>query len=125
MNEFRLNRSSQRLFRSIREDSKFLPGLIFPSVNIGLDGSAVPQGRNQKNWIIANTTTYQWGNHTLKWGGEMNDIVATNDTNEDFNGSFVFETDEAPFLPVEYEAGFNLQFARGDSRDPHAYPGGS
>ena len=118
VNEFRLNRSSQRLFRSIREDSKFLPGLIFPSVNIGLDGSAVPQGRNQKNWIIANTTTYQWGNHTLKWGGEMNDIVATNDTNEDFNGSFVFETDEAPFLPVEYEAGFNLQFARGDSRDP-------
>ncbi len=118
VNEFRLNRSSQRLFRSIREDSKFLPGLIFPSVNIGLDGSAVPQGRNQKNWIIANTTTYQWGNHTLKWGGEMNDIVATNDTNEDFNGSFVFETDEAPFPPVEYEAGFNLQFARGDSRDP-------
>ncbi len=118
VNEFRINRSSQRLFRSIREASKFLPGLIFPSVNIGLDGSAVPQGRNQKNWIITNTTTYQWGNHTLKWGGEMNDVVATNDTNEDFNGSFVFETDEAPFLPVEYEAGFNLQFARGDSRDP-------
>ena len=118
VNELRINRSSQRLFRSIRKDSRFLPGLIFPSVNIGLDGSATPQGRNQKNWIIANTTTHQWGNHTLKWGGEMNDIVATNDTNEDFNGSFVFETDVAPFLPVEYTAGFNLQFARGESPDP-------
>ena len=118
VNELRINRSSQRLFRSIREDSLFLPSLIFPAVNIGLDGSATPQGRNQKNWIIANTTTYQWGDHTLKWGGEMNDIVATNDTNEDFNGSFVFETDTAPFLPVEYSSGFNLQFARGDSSDP-------
>ena len=70
VNELRINRSSQRLFRSIREDSLFLPSLIFPAVNIGLDGSATPQGRNQKNWIIANTTTYQWGDHTLKWGGE-------------------------------------------------------
>ena len=119
VNELRINRSSQRLFRSIRKDSIFLPGLIFPSVNIGLDGSATPQGTEpRKNWIIADTTTYQWGNHTLKWGGEMNDIVATNDTNEDFNGSFVFETDSSPFLPVEYTAGFNLQFARGESHDP-------
>ena len=118
VNELRVNRSIQRLFRSIRKDSRFLPALIFPSVNIGLDGNATPQGRDQKNWIIANTTTYQFGNHTLKWGGEINDIVASNDTNENFNGRFIFETNVAPFDPVEYTAGFNLQFARGDSPDP-------
>ena len=118
VNELRVNRSSQSLFRSVPEGSLFLPTLEFPSVDIGTDGSSTPQGRGQKNWIIANTTTHQLGNHTLKWGGEMNDIVATNETDERFNGVYEFETDTAPFTPIRYTAGFNLQFARGDSPDP-------
>ena len=84
VNELRVNRSRQSLFRSVPTGSLFLPTLDFPSVDIGTDGSSTPQGRGQKNWIIANTTTHQFGNHTLKWGGEMNDIVATNETDERF-----------------------------------------
>lgn len=115
VNEFRVNRSIQRIARSIRPDTEFLPALIFSSVNIGLDGSAAPQSRDQKNWIVANTTSHQFGNHTLKWGGDINVIDATNDTNEDFNGFYEMSP---TFVPLRYQAGFNLQFARGESPDP-------
>jgi hypothetical protein len=118
VNELRVNRSNQRIVRSLREGEVFLPGLIFPSVSIGTDGSAAPQSRNQKSWIISNSTSHELGRHSLSWGGEMNDIVASNDTNEDFNGQYIFETDVAPFAPVEYSAGVNLQFLRGESLDP-------
>src|SRR5206468_9397298 len=118
VNEFRANRSIQRLFRSIPASSRFLPFLDFPTVDIGTDGGSTPQGRVQRNWIIANTTSYQLGNHTLKWGGEMNLVRAPQVTNENFNGAYRFPRDEAPFIPDRYTAGFNLQYTRGESTDP-------
>ena len=118
VNELRINRSIQRLFRSIPASSRFLPFLNFPSVAIGTDGGSTPQGRVQRNWIIANTTTYHFSNHTLKWGGEMNLVRAPQVTNENFNGAYRFPRDEAPFVPDRYTAGFNLQFARGESPNP-------
>ena len=118
VNEFRVNRSNQRIVRSLRHGESFLPGLIFPSVSIGTDGSAAPQSRGQKSWIVSNSMSHEFSRHSLVWGGEMNDIVAGNDTNEDFNGQYIFETDVAPFAPVEYTAGVNLQFQRGESLDP-------
>ena len=118
VNELRVNRSNQRIVRSLRQGEVYLPELIFPSVNIGTDGSATPQSRNQKSWIVSNSTSHEIGRHSLKWGAEMNDIVAGNDTNERFNGKFEFTSDTAPFVPDRYLAGFNLQFERGDSLDP-------
>jgi len=118
VNELRVNRSIQRLVRSIPASAHFLPALDFPTVDIGTDGAASPQGRVQKNWIIANTTSHRLGSHTLKWGGELNMIRAPALTNENFNGNYRFPSDEAPFLPDRYTAGFNLQFARRQSPDP-------
>ena len=115
VNELRVNRSIQRLMRTIPASSHFLPGLDFPSVRIGTDGAASPQGRTQKNWIIANTTSYHSGRHSLKWGGEINQVRAPVLTNENFNGNYRFPRDVPPFTPDRYIAGFNLQFARGDS----------
>ena len=120
VNEFRFNRSLQRILRTIPEGSSFLPALEFPSVSLGTDGGSTPQARVQKNWIIANTTSHQVSGHTIKWGGEVNTIDAVNDTNEQFNGTYRFPADTAPFVPDRYTAGFNLQFARGESSDPAA-----
>src|SRR5438552_9175318 len=117
VNEFRLNRSIQRLFRT-PASNHFLPTLAFPSVNLGTDGAASPQGRVQRNWVLANTTSHHSGNHTLKWGGELNVVRAPQVTNENFNGAYRFPRDVAPFVPDRYTAGFNLQFARGESPDP-------
>jgi carboxypeptidase family protein/TonB-dependent receptor-like protein len=115
VNELRVNRSIQRLFRTIPASSHFLPGLDFPTVRIGTDGAASPQGRVQRNWIVANTTSYHSGRHSLKWGGEINIVRAPVITNENFNGNYRFPRDTAPFVPDRYTAGFNLQFARGES----------
>jgi hypothetical protein len=115
VNELRVNRSIQRLMRTIPASSHFLPGLDFPSVRIGTDGAASPQGRVQKNWIVANTTSYHSGRHSVKWGGEVNLVRAPFITNENFNGNYRFSSDTAPFVPDRYIAGFNLQFARGES----------
>ncbi len=122
VNEFRLNRSIQRLFRSAPGGStKFLPTLVFPSVEIGTSDS-VPQGRIQKNWIFANTMSHQFGNHSFKWGAEMNDVRALVDSNNRFNGSYLFTCEEitcAEFgKPARYTASFNLRFARGETPDP-------
>ena len=122
VNEFRLNRSIQRLFRSAPGGStKFLPTLVFPSVEIGTSDS-VPQGRIQKNWILANTMSHQFGNHGLKWGAEMNDVEALVDSNNVFNGSYLFTCEEitcAEFgKPARYRASFNLRFDRGETSDP-------
>jgi hypothetical protein len=118
VNEFRLNRSIQRLMRSIPASARFLPTLDFPTVDIGTDGAASPQGRIQRNWVLANTTSHVLGKHTLKWGGEINIVRAPNVTNENFNGAYRFPRDVAPFVPDRYTAGFNLQFARNQSPDP-------
>ena len=122
VNEFRLNRSIQRLFRSAPGGStKFLPTLVFPSVEIGTSDS-VPQGRIQKNWILANTMSHQFGNHGLRWGAEMNDVEALVDSNNVFNGSYLFTCEEitcAEFgRSVRYRASFNLRFDRGETSDP-------
>jgi hypothetical protein len=117
VNELRINRSIQRLFRTIPATSRFLPGLDFPSVRIGTDGAASPQGRVQRNWIVANTTSYHSGGHSFKWGGELNIVRAPVLTNENFNGNYRFPRDTAPFAPDRYTAGLNLQFARGDSEN--------
>jgi hypothetical protein len=117
VNEFRVNRSIQRLFRT-PASGRFLPTLDFPTVDLGTDGAASPQGRVQRNWIIANTTSHQFGSHTLRWGGEMNRVRAPQITNENFNGNYRFPRDQAPFVPDRYTAGFNLQFARGESPAP-------
>jgi hypothetical protein len=117
VNEFRVNRSIQRLFRS-PASGRFLPTLDFPTVDLGTDGAASPQGRIQRNWIIANTTSHQLGHHTLRWGGEMNQVSAPQVSNQTFNGNYRFPRDQAPFIPDRYTAGFNLQFARGESPDP-------
>lgn len=117
VNEFRVNRSIQRLLRT-SPSGRFLPTLDFPTVDIGTDGAASPQGRIQRNWIIANTTSHQFGSHTLRWGGEMNRVGAPQITNRNFNGNYRFPRDQAPFVPDRYTAGLNLQFARGDSPDP-------
>lgn len=118
VNELRINRSNQRVVRSVSEGSSFLPALHFPSVFLGTDGQTTPEIRNQKSWIISNSTSHEWGRHSLKWGGEINLLSALNDTNSDFNGVFEFPSDTAPFVPDRYYAGFNLQFARGETPDP-------
>jgi hypothetical protein len=117
VNELRVNRSIQRLLRT-PASGRFLPTLDFPSVDLGTDGAASPQGRVQRNWVIANTTSFQFGKHTLKWGGEVNLVRAPQITNENFNGNYHFPRDVGPFVPDRYTAGFNLQFTRGDSSDP-------
>jgi hypothetical protein len=122
VNEFRLNRSIQRLFRSAPGKSDlFLPTLFFPSVEIGTSDS-VPQGRVQRNWILSNTTSHDLSNHSLKWGVEMNDVVALVDSNARFNGGYSFSCEEitcAEFgIPFRYSAAFNLRFDRGESLDP-------
>jgi hypothetical protein len=104
--------------RNIPASARFLPTLDFPTVDIGTDGAASPQGRVQRNWVLANTTSHHFGQHTLKWGGEVNIVRAPNVTNENFNGAYRFPRDTAPFVPDRYTAGFNLQFARNQSPDP-------
>src|SRR5918993_4798671 len=118
VNELRVNRSTQRLFRSMTASARFLPTLDFPTVDIGLDGSSTPQGRTQRNWVIANTTSHQWGQHLFKWGGEANIVRAPVLSNENFNGSYRFSRDEPPFVPDRYTASLNLQFGRLQSPDP-------
>jgi len=118
VNEFRANRSIQRLMRNIPASAHFLPTLAFPTVSFGTDGGAAPQGRTQKNWIVANTTTNQWAHHLLKWGGELNLVRAPVLTNENFNGAYRFPRDVAPFVPDRYTSGFNLQFTRNQTPDP-------
>lgn len=119
VNEFRLNRSIQRLFRSLQASGSgmFVPELDFPSVDLGTAGN-VPQGRVQKNWIVSDTMSLEFGNHSLKWGGESNRIVATADANVDFQGTYRFGSDTAPFVPDRYSANFNLPFGRGESPEP-------
>jgi len=118
VNEFRINRSVQRLFRSMTASARFLPMLDFPTVDIGLDGASTPQGRTQRNWVVANTTSHQWGRHFFKWGGEANLVRAPVLSNENFNGAYRFPRDEGPFVPDRYVSSFNLQYARGESPDP-------
>jgi hypothetical protein len=120
VNELRVNRSNQRLFRSITASARFLPMLDFPSVDIGLDGSSTPQGRTQRNWVVANTTSHQWGRHFFKWGGEANVVRAPVVSNENFNGSYRFPLDQAPFVPNRYTASLNLQYERNESSDARA-----
>lgn len=120
VNEFRINRSIQRLFRSMPASARFLPMLDFPTVDIGLDGASTPQGRTQRNWVVANTTSHQWGQHFFKWGGEANLVRAPVVSNENFNGSYRFARDEGPFVPDRYTAALNLQYARQQSPDPSA-----
>jgi hypothetical protein len=122
VNELRLNRSIQRLFRDAPGGStKFLPTLVFPSVEIGTSGS-VPQGRIQKNWVVATTMSHQFGSHSFKWGAEMNDVEALVDSNNGFNGSYLFTCEEITCeefgKPVRYTASFNLRFARRETADP-------
>jgi hypothetical protein len=119
-NELRVNRSIQRLFRSMTASARFLPMLDFPTVDLGLDGASTPQGRTQRNWVVANTTSHQWGHHLFKWGGEINIVRAPVLSNENFNGSYRFPRDEGPFAPDRYTASFNLAFARGEASDPNA-----
>jgi hypothetical protein len=114
VNELRVNRSIQRLLRA-PASGRFLPTLDFPTVDLGTDGAASPQGRVQRNWVIANTTSHHFGKHTLKWGGETNLVRAPQITNENFNGNYRFPRDEGPFVPDRYTAAFNLQFLRGKS----------
>ena len=118
VNEFRLNRSIQRLFRSLQASATggFIPELDFPSVDLGTAGN-VPQGRVQKNWIFSDTMSLEFGNHSLKVGGESNRVVATADANVDFQGTYRFASDN-PTLPDRYTANFNLPFDRGEAPDP-------
>jgi hypothetical protein len=118
VNELRVNRSIQRLFRSMTASARFLPTLDFPTVDIGLDGASTPQGRTQRNWVIANTTSHQWGRHFFKWGGEANIVRAPVLSNENFNGSYRFPRDQAPFVPNRYTAALNLQSERLQSPNP-------
>jgi len=118
VNEFRLNCSIQRLMRTIFAAARFLPTLDFPTVDLGVDGSAAPQGRVQRNWVLANTTSRHLGKHMLKWGGEMNVVRAPVLTNENFNGAYRFPRDVAPFVPDRYTAAINLQFTRNESPNP-------
>ncbi len=118
VNEFRTNRSIQRLFRSLQASATggFIPELDFPSVDFGTAGN-VPQGRVQKNWIFADTMSWEFGNHSLKWGGESNRVVATADANVTFQGIYRFPSDTAT-VPDRYTANFNLPFQRGEIADP-------
>jgi len=120
VNELRMNRSVQRLFRSMPAATRFLPMLDFPTVDIGLDGASTPQGRTQRNFVIANTTSHQWGRHFFKWGGELNLVRAPVESNENFNGNYRFPRDEAPFVPDRYTSSLNLQFGRQQSPNPNA-----
>ena len=116
VNEVRANRSIQRIIRTIPEGGSVLPVLQFPSIVFGTNGiDGFPSARVQKNFILANTTSYQFSNHTLKWGGELNLITANNEENLVFNGHYLFPSDTAPFDPSSYAARRNLQFERGES----------
>ena len=118
VNEFRANRSIQRLFRDLQASASglFLPMLDFPSVDLGPAGN-VPQGRVQANWIFSDTMSWESGNHSLKWGGESNRVLATADANVAFQGVYRFATDTAT-APDRYTANFNLPFENGTSTQP-------
>ena len=118
VNEFRANRSIQRLTRDLqaRASGRFLPTLDFPSVDLGPAGN-VPQGRVQANWIFSDTMSWERGNHSFKWGGESNRVLATADANVDFQGVYRFPSDTAT-LPDRYTANFNLPFENGTSTEP-------
>ena len=118
VNEFRANRSIQRLIRSLQASATggFIPTLDFPSVELGTAGN-VPQGRVQKNWIFSDTMSFEFGNHSLKVGGESNRVVATADANVSFQGTYRFDLDTST-VPDRYSANFNLPFSRGDTSTP-------
>ena len=118
VNEFRMNRSIQRLFRSLQASATggFIPQLEFPDVSLGTAGN-VPQGRVQKNWIFSDTLSFEFGNHSLKLGGESNQVVATADANVSFQGTYRFPTNSST-VPDRYSANFNLPFSRGEIADP-------
>ena len=118
VNEFRANRSIQRLFRSLQASAsgRFLPGLDFPSVDLGT-ASYVPQGRVQANWIFSDTMSWEWKSHSFKWGGESNRILAPGDANVAFQGVYRFPSDTAT-LPDRYTANFNLPFQNGTATEP-------
>ena len=56
----------------------------------------------------------------FKWGGEVNIVGAPVLSNENFNGSYRFSRDEAPFVPDRYTAALNIQFGRLQSPDPNS-----
>ncbi len=118
VNEFRANRSIQRLFRSLQAGAsgRFLPALDFPSIDLGTAGD-VPQGRVQANWIVSDTMSWEWNNHSLKWGGESNRVLATADANVAFQGVYRFPSDTAT-APDRYTANFNLPFENRASTEP-------
>ncbi len=118
VNEFRANRSIQRLFRHLQASAggRFLPALDFPSVDLGTAGN-VPQGRVQANWIVSDTMSWEWNDHSFKWGGESNRVLATADANVAFQGVYRFPSDTAA-APDRYTANFNLPFRTGASTEP-------
>lgn len=118
VNEFRFNRSIQRLNRVVQKSAngRFIPQLQFPSVSLGT-ATNVPQGRIQWNWIVSDTASYQLRSHALKWGGEVNSVDSTADANITFNGSYRFIRD-TDTVSDQYTAAFNLQFQRGETSDP-------
>jgi len=86
VNEVRFNKSIQTLFR---DSQKTRPELSFPGITFGRDNT---QGRQQRNWIVSDTMSYNAGNHSIKWGAESN-IVYGIRVGGGYNGSFQFLQD--------------------------------
>ena len=97
VNEFRFSRSIQKLNRTV--PGKGLPQLTFPSVSFG-QATNIPQSRQQYNWVFVDTASRHFtgffGEHDLKFGGQLNRVHAIGRINNSFNGVYTFQRD----LPV-------------------------
>ena len=109
VNDLRVNRSDQELFRDSRKNR---PSLSFPSIRFGRDNT---QGRRQQNWILSNTTTWNVGNHTVKFGGEANRVLGTYVSSANIPGTYSFSSDQPvdpndpSTLPFRFTQGFELR----------------
>ncbi len=123
VNELRVNRSDQELFR---DSIKNRPSLRFPSIRFGRDNT---QGRRQQNWILSNTMTYNVGNHTIKFGGEANRVLGTYVSSANTPGTYEFRSDlpvdpnDPSTLPFRFTQGLELRKGSIDVRgfDTAAY----
>lgn len=111
VNELRINRSIQTLFR---DSEKTRPTLSFPAITFGRDNT---QGRQQRNWIVSDTFSYNIGNHSLKVGLEANVVGGNYVASSSANGTFTFDRDQPVTsdpnsLPYRFSQGIELRLGR-------------
>lgn len=112
VNEFRFNRSIQKLDRI--GVNRVLPELRFPTISFGADPTQI---RSQYNWIVSDTVSRHFvglGEHDFKFGGDFNWVEVTSRLNQQEAGLFEFLQDrpvvpgDASSLPFRYTQGITL-----------------